>query len=314
MLMETTTVEDSEDQENLKALKNFRICMTQEGTPYGTWQTMKPVNTRDQGVSEKDRNMEHQNSKFCQENSKTGDINHEMKAHGSNMGIDMANDGVIARLFYCHHAELSVQMHGRIEWQNAEGASVSEGCSFNIAGTSPGSGILHQEVQEGPAEAVFGKEVFREETQEPEAEVAKLEKQNPEVPEIRHELKESRTTAQPRMLKPKSLECNSRIFKDVTRDFASIEIDLAKELEKTSMIGRSHWRHEQRLEEFGDVEDSLTFRRPNPYYIPTLDATFVSCHLFDVFSTATTKSVFSKLLLVLCAFLSLDLSYLTPNP
>ena len=114
--------------------------------------------------------MEHQNSKFCQENSKTGDINHEMKAHGSNMGIDMANDGVIARLFYCHHAELSVQMHGRIEWQNAEGASVSEGCSFNIAGTSPGSGILHQEVQEGPAEAVFDKEVFREETQDPEAE------------------------------------------------------------------------------------------------------------------------------------------------
>ena len=56
------------------------------------------------------------NSKFCQENSKTGDINHEMKAHGSNMGIDMANDGVIARLFYCHHAELSMQMHGRIGW------------------------------------------------------------------------------------------------------------------------------------------------------------------------------------------------------
>ena len=63
--------------------------------------------------------------------------------------------------------------------------------------------------------------------------------------------------------------------------------DLAKELQKTSMIGRSHWRHEQRLEEFGDVEDLLTFRRPNPCYIPMLDATFVSCHLFDVFPTAT---------------------------
>ena len=33
---ETTTVEDSEDQENLKALKNFQIGMTQEGYPYGT--------------------------------------------------------------------------------------------------------------------------------------------------------------------------------------------------------------------------------------------------------------------------------------
>ena len=35
----------------------------------------------------------------------------------------------------------------------------------------------------------------------------------------------------PRMLKPRSLERNCRILKDVTRDFASIE-DLAKELEK----------------------------------------------------------------------------------
>ena len=52
--METTTVEDSEDLENLKALKNSQICMTQEGYPYGTWQTMEVVNTRDQGVSEKD--------------------------------------------------------------------------------------------------------------------------------------------------------------------------------------------------------------------------------------------------------------------
>ena len=63
--METTTVEDSEDQENLKALKNSQMCMTQEGYPYGTWQTMEAVNTREQGVSEKDRNMEHKNPKFC---------------------------------------------------------------------------------------------------------------------------------------------------------------------------------------------------------------------------------------------------------
>ena len=66
--METTTIKDSEDQENLKALKNFQISMTQEGTPYGTCQTIEAVNTRDQGVSEKDLNMDHQNSKFCQEN------------------------------------------------------------------------------------------------------------------------------------------------------------------------------------------------------------------------------------------------------
>ena len=66
-IMETTTVEDSEDQNNLKALKNCQMCMTYKGYPYGTWQTMEAVNTQDQGVSEKDRNMEHQNSKFCPE-------------------------------------------------------------------------------------------------------------------------------------------------------------------------------------------------------------------------------------------------------
>ena len=41
------------------------------------------------------------------------------------------------------------------------------------------------------------------------------------------------------------------------------------------------------LEEFGEFEDLLTFRRPNPYYIRTLDAMIVSSHLFDVFPTAT---------------------------
>ena len=64
-MMETTAVEDSENQENLKVLKNFQISMTKEGYPYGTWQTMEAVNIRDQGVSEKDQNMEHWNSKFC---------------------------------------------------------------------------------------------------------------------------------------------------------------------------------------------------------------------------------------------------------
>ena len=53
---------------------------------------------------------------FCQENPKAGDINYGMKAHGSNMGIDTADHGVITRLCYCHRAELSMQMHGRIGW------------------------------------------------------------------------------------------------------------------------------------------------------------------------------------------------------
>ena len=53
---------------------------------------------------------------FCQGNPKAGDINYGMKAHGSNMGIDTADHGVITRLCYCHRAELSLHMHGRIGW------------------------------------------------------------------------------------------------------------------------------------------------------------------------------------------------------
>ena len=63
--------------------------------------------------------------------------------------------------------------------------------------------------------------------------------------------------------------------------------DLAKEFEKDKHNQKKPSVSGTRLEEFGDVEDLLTFRRPNPCYIPTLDATFVSCHLFDVFLTAT---------------------------
>ena len=33
--------------------------MTKEGYTYGNYQTIEAVNTRDQGVLEKDRNMEH---------------------------------------------------------------------------------------------------------------------------------------------------------------------------------------------------------------------------------------------------------------
>ena len=68
--METTTVEDSEDWENSEALENFQIGMNQEGYPYGICQTIEVVNTRDQGVLEKDRNMEHRTQVFVKENPK----------------------------------------------------------------------------------------------------------------------------------------------------------------------------------------------------------------------------------------------------
>ena len=56
------------------------------------------------------------NSKFCQGNPKAGDINYGMIAHGNDKSRNTAIHDVIARLCYCHRAELSMHMHGRIGW------------------------------------------------------------------------------------------------------------------------------------------------------------------------------------------------------
>ena len=107
-----------------------------------------------------------------------------------------------------------------------------------------------------------------------------------------------------RKLKPRALERNSRNIKGRHEKLRVNRVDLAKELEKDKHDRKKPSETWTRLEEFGDFEDFLTFRRPNPYYILTLDATIVSCHLFDVFPTATKiKFVFSKLLFALCVSL-----------
>ena len=69
-------------------------------------------------------------------------------------------------------------------------------------------------------EVVLDKEVFHEELRTLKMRVAKLEEQNLEKPEI---LSGTRPWFMPRIIKPRSLEYNSRILKDVTRDFTSTE-------------------------------------------------------------------------------------------
>ena len=54
--------------------------------------------------------------RFCQENLKARDINYGMIAHGNDKSRNTDIHGVITRLCYCHRAELSMQMHGRIGW------------------------------------------------------------------------------------------------------------------------------------------------------------------------------------------------------
>ena len=117
----------------------------------------------------------------------------------------------------------------------------------------------------------------------------------------------------PRMLKPRSLEHNSRNIEGRRERLRVNRDDLAKELEKDKHDRKKPSETWTRLEEFGNFEDLLTFRRPNPCYIPMLDATIVSCHLFDVFPTATNKiCLFKTFVCIVC--IPLYLSYLTPKP
>ena len=74
-----------------------------------------------------------------------------------------------------------------------------------------------------------------------------------------------------RMLKPRSVECNSRNIKGRHSSLHVNRDDLAKELEKDKHDWKKPSETLTRLEEFDDFEDLLTFRRPNPCY------TYVRC-------------------------------------
>ena len=95
-------------------------------------------------------------------------------------------------------------------------------------------------------EAVFDKEVFREELRTQKLKVAKLEEQNLETSKIRQELKDSRTMVHAKDIEnPEVWNATPEVLKDVTRDFASIEMIWQKNLRRTSMIRRSHRRQDQ---------------------------------------------------------------------
>ena len=69
-----------------------------------------------------------------------------MIAHGNDMGRNTAINDVIARLCYCHRAELSMHFFGRIGLQEGLWNTYQQDEVLTLAGVSPGSGILHQEV------------------------------------------------------------------------------------------------------------------------------------------------------------------------
>ena len=82
--------------------------------------------------------------------------------------------------------------------------------------------------------------------------MVKLEEQNLEIPEIRQELKDSRTMVHAKDVETQKFE--TQLLKDATRDFASTEVIWQKNLRRTSMIARSHRRHEQDLKSLATLK------------------------------------------------------------
>ena len=122
-------------------------------------------------------------------------------------------------------------------------------------------------------DAVFDKEVFREELRTQKLKVAKLEEQNLEIP--RQELKDIRTMVHAKDVETQKFGMQLQNIKGRHERLRVNRDDVAKELEKDKHDRKKPSETWTRLEEFGDFEDLLTFRKPNP------------CHLFDVFPTTT---------------------------
>ena len=89
---------------------------------------------------------------------------------------------------------------------------------------------------------------------EPEAEVAKLEEQNLEIPEICQELKEIRTMVHAKDVETQKFGTQLQNIKGCHERLRVHRDDLARNLRRTSMIRRSHRRHDQ------DLKSLMTLR------------------------------------------------------
>ena len=132
-------------------------------------------------------------------------------------------------------------------------------------------------------EAVLDKEAFREELRNQKMKVAKLEELEPRDTEDLLGTKGQYDHGSCEGCWNQKFEMQLRNIKGCHERFHVNRDDLAKGVEKDKHDRKKPLETWTKLVELDDLEDLLTFRRPNPCYIPTLDATFVSCHLFDVF-------------------------------
>ena len=114
--METTTVEDQRQvefegsKESLDLYDLGRLPLWNL-TDYESCQCPRSV-----CIGERPEHGELKTTQSCPGNPNVGDINYGEIAHGNDKSRNTTVHDVIARLCYCHRAELSMHMHGRIGW------------------------------------------------------------------------------------------------------------------------------------------------------------------------------------------------------
>ena len=81
-------------------------------------------------------------------------------------------------------------------------------------------------------EAVLDKEAFRGELRNQKLKVAKLEEQNPEIPEVRQVLKDSRTMVHAKDVETQKFGTQLQNIKGRHKRLRVNRVDLTKELEK----------------------------------------------------------------------------------
>ena len=113
-------------------------------------------------------------------------------------------------------------------------------------------------------EIVFDKEAFREELRTQKLKVAKLEEQNLETSKIRQELKDSRIMVHVKDVETQKFGMQHQNIQGCHQRLCYNRDELAKGLQEDKHDRKKPLEALTRLQEFGDFEDLLTFRRPNP--------------------------------------------------
>ena len=114
--METTTVEDRRQVE-FEGSKEFPDLYDLGRLPFWNLADYESCQyPRSRCIGERPEHGELKTQSSAKENPEAGDINYGMIARGNDKGRNMAIHDVIARLCYCHRAELSMHFFGRIGW------------------------------------------------------------------------------------------------------------------------------------------------------------------------------------------------------